>query len=560
MKLRTLKRMMLRSASAAAGALVLSAPAAASPQYGGPGGAAPATEAAAPARADVPEELLAGRPGASLKDAGPGNASAVPPFAETAAEAAGETAAEAVTEADTETAPAAVTEAQTEGEAASETVPEAEAETEAASKTVPEAETEAGTETETETETEAETEELILIPSEEEELELLRKQEAALRRLLDGPAGFFIPCAQDFSSGATRLYALADYRFLSGFRPPQPAPAIGSLQIALEEQTGSYDGTWSIYVKNLRTGDQLSVGAASMKSASTMKLFIMGAVYEDIHLGHIERTQDVVALLTDMIEVSSNSAANKLLLLLGDGSYADGAERVNRFIRKQGFSSLTHEYNGFEDSAAVVDASSTNCVLPADCGRFLEKIYHREFISRSVCNEIEQMMLNQQTRYKIPKGLPEGVSVGNKTGETDTVENDVAIVYGPKSDYILCVFSADWQDKNRAMDRIQDVSRTVYDFFDDPAYYGEGGEDGTDIMLELVSIRRGEKAILAQARALQEERSASETEAASFAGGPAGTEEASFEEETSDGLFVPFLDFIPLIDAEDEEAGTEGED
>jgi hypothetical protein len=83
-------------------------------------------------------------------------------------------------------------------------------------------------------------------------------------------------------------------------------------------------------------------------------------------------------------------------------------------------------------------------------------------------NEIENLMLAQDTRYKIPAGVErcaDGVRIGNKTGELDSAENDAAVVYSPGGDYILCIFSADWDSKNEALTRIQDISETVYRYF-----------------------------------------------------------------------------------------------
>ena len=73
-------------------------------------------------------------------------------------------------------------------------------------------------------------------------------------------------------------------------------------------------------------------------------------------------------------------------------------------------------------------------------------------------------MLNQNTRYKIPAGLPEGVSCGNKTGEMETTENDAAIVYAKDCDYILVVLSSDWNSKDQAISRIASMSEMVYEF------------------------------------------------------------------------------------------------
>ena len=40
-----------------------------------------------------------------------------------------------------------------------------------------------------------------------------------------------------------------------------------------------------------------------------------------------------------------------------------------------------------------------------------------------------------------PSGLPSGTKVANKTGETSQYQHDAAIVFGPKTDYVVCIFS-----------------------------------------------------------------------------------------------------------------------
>lgn len=235
----------------------------------------------------------------------------------------------------------------------------------------------------------------------------------------------------------------------------------------------TYSGEWSVYIKNLTTGDLLLINDQPMKSASVMKLFIMGTVYDAIHKGDLERTENIVTLLNNMIIYSSNDDSNKLLSLLGDGSYEKGIEKVNQYISSHRYEGDTHEYNGFNSAETIFDKDHFNQVSAKDCGKLLERIYRRTFASRKICNEIEEMMLNQKTRYKIPEGLPEGTAIGNKTGEMDTVENDVAIIYGDKSDYILCILSNDWEDKKEAISHITEISSTVYEFFNDAAYYLE---------------------------------------------------------------------------------------
>ena len=261
---------------------------------------------------------------------------------------------------------------------------------------------------------------------------------------------------------------LRDTRQLHGYRlPPLPEePAGPDLEDILKKSIVEYDGDWSVYVKNLTTGEEAVVNDRPMKSASVMKLFIMGAVYKAFESGELERTDEVMSLMNDMISYSDNPDSNRLLYYLGDSSYARGIEKVNEFIEEYGFSSMTVEYNGFNDPETNTRSDVYNQVTAKDCGRLLETIYRRELVNRKVSNEIEQMMLNQDTRYKIPAGLPEGVSCGNKSGEMDATENDAAIIYGNRYDYILVVLSSDWNNKDEAISRISSVSSQVYEYFE----------------------------------------------------------------------------------------------
>ena len=243
-----------------------------------------------------------------------------------------------------------------------------------------------------------------------------------------------------------------------------PLESISVLEKMIEDRIGQYDGEWSVYVKNLSTDESIVVNDRPMKSASVMKLFIMGTVYTAFDDGSLERTEETMSLLDAMITASDNEASNQLLYLLGESSYEQGIEKVDEFIREYGFSDMTVEYNGFNNSSTVMDSSRFNQVSAKDCGKLLEDIYHRTWVSRKVSNEMEGLLLNQHTRYKIPAGLPEGILCGNKTGEMDTTENDAAIIYGEACDYVLVVLSSDWNSKDEAISRIASISAMVYGY------------------------------------------------------------------------------------------------
>ncbi len=53
------------------------------------------------------------------------------------------------------------------------------------------------------------------------------------------------------------------------------------------------------------------------------------------------------------------------------------------------------------------------------------------------------------------------MKTANKTGETDENQHDIAIVYGPKTTYILCVMS---EDSTNAIANIRSISKVVYNY------------------------------------------------------------------------------------------------
>ena len=72
------------------------------------------------------------------------------------------------------------------------------------------------------------------------------------------------------------------------------------------------------------------------------------------------------------------------------------------------------------------------------------------------------LLLNQDTRTKIPSGLKESVQVANKTGENDKSQHDIGIVYGARTDYILCVMSENAGKEADAVSNIQRISAMAY--------------------------------------------------------------------------------------------------
>ena len=87
-------------------------------------------------------------------------------------------------------------------------------------------------------------------------------------------------------------------------------------------------------------------GDVKMASASVMKVFLMATIYdrvcypasEDHHISFEESYDgELKQLITDMITVSDNTAANTLLERLGNGDATAGMAVVNEFCQENGY-------------------------------------------------------------------------------------------------------------------------------------------------------------------------------------------------------------------------------
>lgn len=295
-------------------------------------------------------------------------------------------------------------------------------------------------ETENETETETESQTPGVTPEEESEL---------------ASEGIRTETRSTEKDSELKYYLTSQYLLVPSFK---------NLKKDLNEMIDTYEGSWSIYVKDLKSGISLTINDRPQDSASLIKLYIAGAVLEEIQSQELEETDTIDQLLSDMISLSDNEAANELVRYLSDShDHRDGMEKVNDFIEEHDFTD-THQYNGLEDSNLWY-GDEANVTSVKDCGRFLEEIYDGDMVSHLASRQLEGYLLNQDITWKIPAGIPSEIKTANKTGEKDNTQNDVSIVYTPYRDYIICVMATDLTDEDTAVENIRAVSGKVYEFF-----------------------------------------------------------------------------------------------
>jgi beta-lactamase class A len=258
-----------------------------------------------------------------------------------------------------------------------------------------------------------------------------------------------------------------------------------SLKSRVEDLLSGYEGDWSVYIKDLDSGEELSFDDRSWGSASVIKAFVMASVYQHMDL-ILENEADLLKksvddpsvqakvnnLLYNMITVSDNESFNELVRLHSDEyDFIDGAEVINAYLKAEGYTETSVQHTLHPSSSDAVGSGDYNVTSVEDCGALLEKIYRGDCVSEAASKSMLDLLLQQTVTWKIPSGLPDGVLCANKTGENDTNQNDIAIIYGEHTTFILCVMTENYGNEGDTFDRIGNLAGVVYSYLD---YMGEG--------------------------------------------------------------------------------------
>ena len=130
-----------------------------------------------------------------------------------------------------------------------------------------------------------------------------------------------------------------------------------NLKPQLEKMLSGYQGTWSVYVKDLNEEKEILINDTSLYSASLIKAFVMAKTYEDMEQVKADeakklntadtKTVDVKLndLLWNMITVSDNESCNELVKLQTDSlDFKKGAEDINKYLEKEGYTETSVQH------------------------------------------------------------------------------------------------------------------------------------------------------------------------------------------------------------------------
>ncbi len=255
-----------------------------------------------------------------------------------------------------------------------------------------------------------------------------------------------------------------------------PAP-LADLQATLTRAAQRAPGRVAMEVKDLGTGFSSSINANEvMPAASTIKIPVMVEVFRQLQQGTFDlnhrvtlmpRDRDwgsgiiadapvgstfpVSELLTQMIAVSDNTAANMLIRLVG-------RTHINTEMRNLGL-----RHTRLADYIRTAGWSIRNSLRtsPADMVRLLTGMAQKQLIDEWSSQSMIDILERQEINSLIPEPLPQ-IPIAHKTGSLDDTLNDVGIVYASNGAYVIAVMTTQLPTLSAGRRFIRRVSSMAY--------------------------------------------------------------------------------------------------
>ncbi len=237
-----------------------------------------------------------------------------------------------------------------------------------------------------------------------------------------------------------------------------------------------------VFLVDLDSNDYLDLsGSASFSAASTIKVPILIAFFQDLDSGKIRldeklvMRQDLVAggsgdlqylpvgsqftaldVATRMITISDNTATNMIIARLG------GMPALNQRFQSWGLSTTTL-------NKLLPDLQGTNTSSPKELTSLMVRVSQGDLVSLRSRDRILDIMRRTINNSQLPQGLGEGATIAHKTGDIGTLVGDVGLIDMPNGKrYATAVLIKRGFNDDAAYDLVQKISRLSYQHLSKP--------------------------------------------------------------------------------------------
>jgi beta-lactamase class A len=257
---------------------------------------------------------------------------------------------------------------------------------------------------------------------------------------------------------------------------PARAPSdTAALRRTLEGVMQGYAGTAGVSVRNLRTGEQLSIrGGETFPSASLVKVPVLVALLDQVRRGNVRLDERMGMIARDrvggsgvlqfmesglpltlgdaawlMIVLSDNTATNLLLDKLNIRTVWEKMDSLGLPHTK------IHSKTFIRATSLAPDSSvkyGLGVAVPDEMVRLFALLHEGRAVSPALDSLALRMLRANQDGSKLVRWLPEDVPVAHKSGDVDRARNDCGIIYGPDAPVAVCVMTRDNVETTYAVD------------------------------------------------------------------------------------------------------------
>ncbi len=227
-------------------------------------------------------------------------------------------------------------------------------------------------------------------------------------------------------------------------------------------------GSYSIYYKDLATGEEFGIDENRMSTAASLnKMPIVAYLYNRAGAGKIDLEDKIVIQKDDiqdygtgsiryqkpglsyslktlaklMLEQSDNTAAHVLGLRLG-------IDNIQSYIRTLGLIS-TNMVN--------------NKTTAKEQGMIWELIYTRKITTEALTRELLDFSRDTDFEDRLARDLPNGVVVSHKAADGVGFVHDGGVIVDGERKFVLIVMASDVQSTERAKEVMGKIAKFIYD-------------------------------------------------------------------------------------------------
>jgi beta-lactamase class A/enterochelin esterase-like enzyme len=273
---------------------------------------------------------------------------------------------------------------------------------------------------------------------------------------------------------------------------------------SLKARIGDFQGTVTLYAKNLDTGATVGIRETDpVRTASTIKLPILCAVFDQVAQGKVKWDDKLTVVkelkasgsgviaseFADGVQIPLSDAAH-LMMVLSDNTATNlvldrvNSDAVNAYLDKIGITttrSMRKILGG--PNEALIGRSAAGKLpenqkyglgmsTPRDMVMILEKLDRGEIVSADASKEILAIMRRCQDDKGVRRRLG-GMTIANKTGALDALRSDVALVNSPGGKIAMAItvdgMKTDWSVDNPGLVMIADLAKLIVDGIGKPA-------------------------------------------------------------------------------------------